>query len=246
MVGGTFKTLGQVSQFTLSGIDPRSVRLVLKTGQNRAILRASFESAWKRIQAGKELTREEMDLIEARQGTYMAAILRHMPDIQWFDQPVRLGLRPAPKAKPQHQRSTAGRPVPSGTRLATGHQRRSATPLLSARPAQSPFLASRGRPKYHRPECKWAAAISKASLLHFASANQAGASGYKPCRTCCREHPLRADLRDGRPVIIEQNHGKGRRTHERTRPDLEALPAEKPQGPGVINWNEVAAGLARL
>ena len=52
MVGGTFKTLGQVSQFTLSGIDPRSVRLILKTGQNRAILRASFESAWKRIQAG--------------------------------------------------------------------------------------------------------------------------------------------------------------------------------------------------
>src|SRR5579864_7403096 len=54
MVGRTFKTLGQVSNFTLSRIDRQSVHLVLSTGQSRTIMRASFEKAWNRIQAGKE------------------------------------------------------------------------------------------------------------------------------------------------------------------------------------------------
>src|SRR5438045_2202711 len=86
------------SQITLSRIDTRTVQLVLKTGERRTILRASFEQAWKRIQAEKELTREEMDVIEGRQGTYMAAILSHLPDIEWFDRPVRLALRPVSKS----------------------------------------------------------------------------------------------------------------------------------------------------
>src|SRR5437588_7211194 len=77
-----------------------------------------------RSQAGKELTREDMDVIEGRQGTYMAAILRHLPDIEWFDRPVRLALHPVSKAEKNHAGSKAGQPIASdrkSTRLNSSH-----------------------------------------------------------------------------------------------------------------------------
>jgi methylphosphotriester-DNA--protein-cysteine methyltransferase len=47
-----------------------------------------------------------------------------------------------------------------------------------------PFVASKTRPHFHRPGCKWAAYLSVKNMLEFSSHAEAVAAGKKPCKTC--------------------------------------------------------------
>lgn len=47
-----------------------------------------------------------------------------------------------------------------------------------------PFVASKIRRHFHRPECKWAAYLKPHKMLEFSSHAEAVAAGKKPCKTC--------------------------------------------------------------
>jgi len=47
-----------------------------------------------------------------------------------------------------------------------------------------PFVASKLRPHFHRPECKWITYVNAHNLLEFSSNEEAVAAGLKPCKTC--------------------------------------------------------------
>src|SRR6266567_548352 len=47
-----------------------------------------------------------------------------------------------------------------------------------------PFVASKFRPHFHRPECKWITYVNEHNLLEFSSHEEAVAAGLKPCKTC--------------------------------------------------------------
>jgi hypothetical protein len=47
-----------------------------------------------------------------------------------------------------------------------------------------PFVASKLRPHFHRPDCEWALCISAHNVMEFASHSEAVQAGKKPCKTC--------------------------------------------------------------
>jgi hypothetical protein len=48
-----------------------------------------------------------------------------------------------------------------------------------------PFVASKMRLTFHRPDCKWAAYIlNSRNLIEFSSHAEAVEAGMKPCKTC--------------------------------------------------------------
>lgn len=47
-----------------------------------------------------------------------------------------------------------------------------------------PFVASKMRPHFHRPGCKWASYLNPNNTLEFSSHTEAVAAGKKPCKTC--------------------------------------------------------------
>jgi methylphosphotriester-DNA--protein-cysteine methyltransferase len=47
-----------------------------------------------------------------------------------------------------------------------------------------PFVASKIRPRFHRPACKWASYLNPRNMLEFASHAEAVSAGKKPCKTC--------------------------------------------------------------
>ena len=47
-----------------------------------------------------------------------------------------------------------------------------------------PFVASKLRPHFHRPDCEWATCISARNLIEFSSHAEAVDAGKKPCKTC--------------------------------------------------------------
>lgn len=47
-----------------------------------------------------------------------------------------------------------------------------------------PFVASKIRPHFHRPDCKWASYLKPNNMLEFASHAEAVQAGKKPCKTC--------------------------------------------------------------
>jgi methylphosphotriester-DNA--protein-cysteine methyltransferase len=47
-----------------------------------------------------------------------------------------------------------------------------------------PFVASKIRQHFHRPECKWASYLNPNNMLEFSSHAEAVAAGKKPCKTC--------------------------------------------------------------
>lgn len=49
-----------------------------------------------------------------------------------------------------------------------------------------PFVASKTRSHFHRPDCKWAAYIlNSRNLVEFSSHAEAVEAGKRPCKTCC-------------------------------------------------------------
>lgn len=46
------------------------------------------------------------------------------------------------------------------------------------------YVGSKKSNKYHYPTCKWAKKISPDNLVTFASASDALAKGYVPCKVC--------------------------------------------------------------
>ena len=49
---------------------------------------------------------------------------------------------------------------------------------------QYAYVGSSESDKYHRPTCRWTSKINDGNLVHFDSAEEAQAAGYKPCGTC--------------------------------------------------------------
>lgn len=47
-----------------------------------------------------------------------------------------------------------------------------------------PFVASKIRPHFHRPGCKWASYINLSNMLEFSSHAEAVEAGKKPSKTC--------------------------------------------------------------
>jgi methylphosphotriester-DNA--protein-cysteine methyltransferase len=48
-----------------------------------------------------------------------------------------------------------------------------------------PFVASKKRPHFHRPDCKWAEYLNEWNSLEFGSHREAVEAGKRPCKTCC-------------------------------------------------------------
>jgi len=47
-----------------------------------------------------------------------------------------------------------------------------------------PFLASKRRNHFHRPECKWLKDVKPDKLNEFSTHKEAVEAGCKPCKTC--------------------------------------------------------------
>ena len=47
-----------------------------------------------------------------------------------------------------------------------------------------PFVASRGRSIFHRPDCKWAVFIPLWKRIEFGTHREAVEADKKPCKTC--------------------------------------------------------------
>lgn len=47
-----------------------------------------------------------------------------------------------------------------------------------------PFIASKTRTHFHKPNCEWAEYISEKNMLVFHSHKEAEDAGFKPCKTC--------------------------------------------------------------
>jgi hypothetical protein len=47
-----------------------------------------------------------------------------------------------------------------------------------------PFVASKAKFNFHRPECKWMQSVSVEKLIEFGTHREAVESGRKPCKTC--------------------------------------------------------------
>ncbi len=70
-------------------------------------------------------------------------------------------------------------------RVAEDFQAPAADAPAASRTAGSPrFVANRNSDLYHRPECKWALRIKRGNLVQFASAEEAEARRFVPCRGC--------------------------------------------------------------
>lgn len=57
-------------------------------------------------------------------------------------------------------------------------------PMVGAEDQYGPFVASKLRPHFHRPECEWALYINARNKLEFASHSEAVDAGKRPCKTC--------------------------------------------------------------
>jgi len=57
-------------------------------------------------------------------------------------------------------------------------------PLHSAENEFGPFVASKRRMHFHRPDCEWADYIQGDNRLEFQSHAEAVEAGKKPCKTC--------------------------------------------------------------
>ncbi len=57
-------------------------------------------------------------------------------------------------------------------------------PIGGAEEQYGPFVASKLRPHFHRPDCEWALCISARNRVEFASHSEAVDAGKRPCKTC--------------------------------------------------------------
>jgi hypothetical protein len=93
LVGQRLKTLAEVHPFEIDRVDSDELVLTISTGSERTITRIALLRAWARIVAGDEITRADLDEIEERQGTYMAAIMAKIPGVEFAYDPLRLYAR---------------------------------------------------------------------------------------------------------------------------------------------------------
>lgn len=47
-----------------------------------------------------------------------------------------------------------------------------------------PFVASKKRQIFHRPDCEWAQSLTPEKSFEFGTHREATDAGYKPCKTC--------------------------------------------------------------
>jgi hypothetical protein len=47
------------------------------------------------------------------------------------------------------------------------------------------YVASKLRPHFHRPSCKWVRKINKDNHIELGGHEEAVSAGFKPCKTCC-------------------------------------------------------------
>jgi flagellar biosynthesis protein FlhF len=67
--------------------------------------------------------------------------------------------------------------------------------------SSSRCVANRNSDLYHRPECKWALKIKRVNLVQFASAEEAEARRFAPCRSCSPDEAAgQAASRDGKRI----------------------------------------------
>ncbi len=59
-------------------------------------------------------------------------------------------------------------------------------PAASTDPEEyfGPFIGSKTRPLFHRPNCEWMRSVRWADKVRFESHAEAVAAGRKPCKTC--------------------------------------------------------------
>ena len=61
------------------------------------------------------------------------------------------------------------------------------TPTMIAKDPEEyfgPFIGSKTRPLFHRPNCEWMRSVRWADKVRFESHAAAIAAGRKPCKTC--------------------------------------------------------------
>ncbi len=56
--------------------------------------------------------------------------------------------------------------------------------LLDEEEQNGPFVASKNRPHFHRPNCEWAGYIPSYNTIEYSSHAEAVEAGKKPCKTC--------------------------------------------------------------
>jgi methylphosphotriester-DNA--protein-cysteine methyltransferase len=74
--------------------------------------------------------------------------------------------------------------VLSGERIVETKEGKSLTVATDSENYFGPFIASKTRPLFHRPNCKWMRRVSKGGRIRFASHALAVAAGRKPCKAC--------------------------------------------------------------
>jgi hypothetical protein len=48
-----------------------------------------------------------------------------------------------------------------------------------------PFVASKSRFHFHRPNCKWMENVNSSRLLRIGNHKEAVEAALRPCKTCC-------------------------------------------------------------
>lgn len=75
------RTLDERQPFTVLSVTGEAIDLTISSGRQHRLLCRSVLQAWQALQQGAELTRPRLDMFQPRHGTYLAAILARLPDI---------------------------------------------------------------------------------------------------------------------------------------------------------------------
>ncbi len=110
LVGVEFRTLDERQPFTIVRMDVGGVEILISSGRRQKILKASLAQAWRDVQHGAELTRQRLDMLQTRRGTYIAAILARLPGIESssWGEPVMIRRRHAFYASSGPRRKSKG------------------------------------------------------------------------------------------------------------------------------------------
>jgi len=74
--------------------------------------------------------------------------------------------------------------VLSTRRILETQELESPTTTKAAEEYFGPFIGSKTRPLFHRPNCEWMHSVRWADKVRFKSHAEAVAAGRKPCKTC--------------------------------------------------------------
>ena len=154
LVGTEMKTLGTVEIFKILRIDDVFIWIRPRGGSTKEIAKGALDEACHLLKAGKVMELRDLNVIQEKRASYMAALLAHSPSIDHDSNPVRVWWKGnGPGAR---------KPVAPPVRLVGN--------VLSL--------------KYHWPDCKFAPRPEAKHFISFQSAAEARARGYSPCRVC--------------------------------------------------------------